>query len=72
MPASTLGGQLRRAAGGELELVELPPEAGVRAPYAIAALRDAAAPRQARDFVAFVLSAAGQQILREHGFESPG
>ncbi len=56
------------AAGDDVDGVAVAPDHDVRAAYPIAALGDDEA---AADFVAFVLSDAGQAVLAEHGFGAP-
>lgn len=51
--------------------VEIPDEVNVVASYPIAALKTASNRTAADDFVRFVLSAAGQDILRRFGFGAP-
>jgi molybdate transport system substrate-binding protein len=48
--------------------LEIPAGANVVASYPIAVLRRASLPDAARDFVALVLSPAGQRVLGRHGF----
>jgi molybdate transport system substrate-binding protein len=55
-----------QAAGGDVEGVPIPDDANVLATYPIVALRNA--PPAAKEFVEFVLSRAGQEILAEYGF----
>lgn len=57
-------------AGDAVQGVAIPEEENVLASYPIAALADAPNPGGAAAFVDFVLSPAGQAILREHGFGS--
>lgn len=54
------------AAGDVVEGIDIPDEHDVVAVYPIAALTD-----EGDEFVAFVLSDAGQGILRAHGFGAP-
>ncbi len=56
------------AAAGDVEAVQIV-GADVRAVYPIASLANAPNPQGAEAFVRFVLSAEGQAILAEHGFE---
>jgi molybdate transport system substrate-binding protein len=56
---------------GSVEAVELPAGINVAAQYVIVALRDAPNAAGAAAFVAFVMSDAGQAILRAHGFAEP-
>lgn len=56
-------------ADGDVEAVDLPPAVDVRATYPIAVLGRTPHPGPAEDFVEFVLSEAGQEILAAHGFE---
>jgi len=53
----------------EVEGVEIPEDVNVIATYPIAPIEGA--PQAASDFVEFVLSEAGQQILSEYGFQIP-
>jgi molybdate transport system substrate-binding protein len=50
-----------------VRVLEIPDSANVLASYPIAAIKNAPEPVAARDFVALVLSAEGQAILRRHG-----
>ena len=59
------------AAGDEVEGIEVPDEHDVVAAYPIAVLARSEVPDVAGAFVAFVLSADGQEILASHGFEGP-
>jgi molybdate transport system substrate-binding protein len=51
--------------------IEIPDEFDRSTEYLIAPLNNASNPTAASDFVAFVLSAEGQAILTNYGFESP-
>ena len=55
-------------AAPELPVIEIPTEWNVLAKYPIAVLKDAPQPKLADEFVAFVLSSAGQSILQKWGF----
>ncbi|HET8618540.1 MAG TPA: molybdate ABC transporter substrate-binding protein [Acidimicrobiales bacterium] len=57
-----------RAAGDAVEGIEIPEEDNVVADYPVAALSAATEPDVAAAFVAFVLSAAGQDVLASYGF----
>jgi molybdate transport system substrate-binding protein len=59
------------AGGDEVEGVVVPDELNVVADYPIAPLSASASPDVAAAFVAFILSADGQDILASFGFESP-
>jgi molybdate transport system substrate-binding protein len=59
------------AADGTVDGIDIPAEQNVTAAYPIAALTEAANPGAAAAFVAFLLSADGQAILRSHGFAAP-
>jgi molybdate transport system substrate-binding protein len=60
------------AAGGDrVEGVDIPEERNVVATYPIATVKDSKRASQAQAFVDLVLSADGQQVLREHGFLPP-
>ena len=51
--------------------IEIPDALDPVTEYLIAVVADAPNPTGARDFVAFVLSPEGQQILTAHGFTAP-
>jgi molybdate transport system substrate-binding protein len=53
---------------GDVMLIEIPDSLNVIAAYPIAVTSDAGEPEIAKAFIAFVLSAQGQQILEAHGF----
>jgi molybdate transport system substrate-binding protein len=55
--------------GQGVRLVPVPVDYNVHAAYPIAVLRDSGRPDLAAEFVAFVLSPQGQEIMRKHGFE---
>jgi len=59
------------AAGTKVKGIEFPEASGAVARYPIAALTGSVNPDAAAAFVAFVLSDAGQTILREAGFGAP-
>lgn len=59
------------SAGGSVEGIDIPDGENVVAVYPIAVLAESASPEESEDFVDFVLSAAGQAILVEHGFAAP-
>ena len=59
------------AAVDTVEAIPIPDAFNVSTPYPIAALRSAANTEHARDFIAFVLSDRGREILARHGFEAP-
>lgn len=59
------------AAGGEVEVVEIPDAYNVVASYPIAAVKSARNAPGAAAFVAFVMSKAGQDILAKHEFVGP-
>ena len=61
-----------RAAGGAVTGVPLPEAADVVNTYPIAALRGAAEPGLARDFVAYVTGPEGRAVLGAAGFGTPG
>ena len=54
-------------AAAELGVIEIPPEANVRARYPIAILLAAPHPRAAQEFVDLVLSAEGQRLIADGG-----
>lgn len=59
------------AAAEKLRTIDIPDEFNVVAPYPIAPLKAAPQSALARDFTQFVLSSAGQSILRKWGFDTP-
>jgi len=59
------------ASAGSVDEVAVPPEFNVHATYPIAALADAPHPAAAADFVTFVLSSPGQEIMERFGFVAP-
>ncbi|MFD4421161.1 molybdate ABC transporter substrate-binding protein [Agromyces sp. NPDC058484] len=59
------------AAGDAVEGIEVPGAASVVNRYPIAAMTDAASPRAAADFVAFVTGADGRAVLDAAGFGAP-
>jgi molybdate transport system substrate-binding protein len=58
-------------ASEEVTGIEIPDDLDLVTDYLIAVVADAPNPTGAEDFVAFVLSAEGQQILATHGFTAP-
>ena len=58
-------------AAGNVRVIQIPLPANVSARYPVAVLRDASEAELAQEFVRFVLSAAGQRYLKEHGFGTP-
>jgi molybdate transport system substrate-binding protein len=59
------------AGGDKVEGVEIPEELNVVATYPIATVKESKSPDQAQAFMDLVLSAEGQQVLKEHGFLPP-
>ena len=59
------------AAGGEVDAVAIPDENAAEATYPIAVLAAAPNPGAAAQFTAFVLSAAGREVLAGLGFLAP-
>jgi molybdate transport system substrate-binding protein len=60
------------AAGGDkVEGVDIPEELNVLATYPIATVKASQAQDQAQAFMDLVLSAEGQQVLKEYGFLPP-
>ncbi len=55
----------------DVSVIQVPDEAGVAAAYTIAVLDSSDSPGDAQDFIGYVMSGAGQYILRRHGFETP-
>jgi molybdate transport system substrate-binding protein len=60
-----------RAAGGKVKGIEIPADVNASTSYPIAPLADAPNPTAARQFVDYVLSSAGQEVLAAAGFERP-
>jgi molybdate transport system substrate-binding protein len=56
------------AAKGKIDGVAIPDDQNVVATYPVATLRDTRYPDDAKAFMDFVLSAAGQKVLADHGF----
>ena len=59
------------AAGDKVEGVDFPEAAGAVAEYPIAVLAGARRPATAQAFVDLVMSAGGQKVLTEAGFQLP-
>ena len=59
------------AAGKKVRTIPIPAEYNVVGEYPIAPVTGTADPADAESFIEFVLSPAGQSILRAHGFLSP-
>jgi hypothetical protein len=59
------------AGGGKVEGVDIPEDQNVTATYPIATVKASQAPEAAQAFVDLVLSAEGQQVLKEYGFLPP-
>jgi molybdate transport system substrate-binding protein len=59
------------AGGDKVEGVDIPEELNVVATYPIATVKASKAPDKAQAFMDLVLSAEGQQVLKEYGFLPP-
>ncbi len=59
------------SAGDAVESIAIPDENAVEATYPVAVLTDAPNPEAAAEFVVFVLSAQGREILAGFGFLAP-
>jgi molybdate transport system substrate-binding protein len=59
------------AGGDKVEGVDIPEDQNVLATYPIATVRASKAQDQAQAFLDLVLSAEGQQVLKQHGFLPP-
>lgn len=59
------------AAGDAVEAITISEDVNLATEYPIVVLRAASNPETARDFVAFVRSERGSEILARHGFELP-
>jgi molybdate transport system substrate-binding protein len=57
--------------GDKVEGVEIPEQLNVVATYPIATVKESKSSDQAQAFMDLVLSAEGQQVLKEHGFLPP-
>ena len=55
----------------DVSVIQIPDEASIAAIYTIAVVDSSDTPEAAKDFIDYVASAAGQDILRRHGFETP-
>jgi molybdate transport system substrate-binding protein len=60
-----------RAAGDQVDGVEIPDDVNARTTYPIAVIKDAQNPELAHAFVDYVLSAAGRKVLTADGFGRP-
>ncbi len=60
-----------QAAADKLTTLDIPDPFNIVATYPIAAFKESAQPALANKFIAFVLSAQGQTILRQYGFAGP-
>jgi molybdate transport system substrate-binding protein len=60
-----------QAAADKLTALNIPDPFNIVATYPIAALKESAHPALADKFIAFMLSASGQTILRQYGFAGP-
>jgi molybdate transport system substrate-binding protein len=60
-----------QAAGAKVKGIEIPADQNASTSYPIAALAKAPNAEAAREFVEYVLSAAGTRVLTEAGFASP-
>jgi molybdate transport system substrate-binding protein len=61
-----------KAGGGKIEGVPIPPSQNVTAKYPIVTLKDAPNKAGATAFMKYVLSPAGQKVLKSFGFMPPG
>jgi molybdate transport system substrate-binding protein len=59
------------AGGAKVEGVDIPREQNVLATYPIATVKASRAPDEAQAFMDLVLSAEGQQVLKQYGFLPP-
>jgi molybdate transport system substrate-binding protein len=59
------------AGGGKVEGIDIPKDQNVTATYPIATVKASKDPEAARAFMDLVLSAEGQQVLKEYGFLPP-
>jgi molybdate transport system substrate-binding protein len=59
------------AGGDKVEGVDIPEDQNVTATYPMATVKASKAPEAAQAFMDLVLSAEGQQVLKEHGFLPP-
>ena len=59
------------AAHGGVRPLEIPPQYNIVARYPIAPVTGGKHESTARAFIAYILSEAGQDVLRQHGFRSP-
>jgi molybdate transport system substrate-binding protein len=58
-------------AGGQIKVIAIPPDVNVTNPYVIATVKGSSDASTAQQWVDFVLSPAGQQVLRAGGFGKP-
>jgi molybdate transport system substrate-binding protein len=59
------------AAEGQLHAVDLPPDASPTVAYGIAVVKGAKHPQAARRFIAGIMGAKGQRVLKDAGFAPP-
>ncbi len=59
------------AAGDDVEGIDLPAAIGTRTEYPVAVVEEANRPEDAAAFVAFLLDADAQAVMRDHGFGAP-
>lgn len=64
-------GAITALASGSMHRLPIPEGYNVRASYPIAVLKDSRNLEWAREFVSFVVSSAGQEVLASHGFGGP-
>jgi molybdate transport system substrate-binding protein len=60
-----------KAAGGKVKAIELPASLQPRVAYAVAVVKGAKHPQQAKAFIAGLLNGAGATDLQKAGFEPP-
>lgn len=64
-------GAITAVAAGNARRIAIPEEYNVRASYPIAVLKDSRNPDWAQEFVDFVMSPTGREVLSRHGFGGP-
>jgi molybdate transport system substrate-binding protein len=53
---------------GQIHLINIPDQVNVTASYFVAPISDSSNPNLAREFIEFILSPAGQEIITRYGF----